>query len=293
MERLLPGSYTLEEKIIEGILVTFVVGNLIYCVFDVVFSTYTLLSLSSLLMVVAGSAVWYFIYFKKKFLLLVRPVIIGLLIIHTAIFFLLNGFHSTLALDFINIGFAIVFLFKGKTRIVFLLVYAVNISSLLVVQLFIPSIPDVYDDNVVLDTFIHVLLSGYLAVVIKREYDRSQLTIVAQNHALTEKNNEILTQNEEIAAMNDVLSDVVELRTHELQLKNEKVREYLFLNSHSVRGPLARILGLAELAQDEIPAEYSHLTQYLRKIKESAQEIDSVLYNINQTLSNDDPESQS
>jgi light-regulated signal transduction histidine kinase (bacteriophytochrome) len=36
-------------------------------------------------------------------------------------------------------------------------------------------------------------------------------------------------------------------RTHELEVQNEKLTEYDFINSHLLRAPLARILGLADL----------------------------------------------
>jgi signal transduction histidine kinase len=286
MHPLLPENHSLEKKIIEAIVVTFVAGNLIYCIYDVVLDTYSWLSLGSLVMVIGGSVIWYLIHFRQQYVLLVKPTVISLLIIHTAIFFQLNGFRSALALDFINIGFAIVFVFRGHTRVAFLVVFALIISTLLAIQAFIPKLPDAYDDNVVLDTLIHVLLSLYIAYIIKTEYDHYQATILEQNTALIEKNNEILTQNEEIAAMNEALSNTVHQRTRQLYDKNQQVKDYLFLNSHGVRGPLARILGLLEVLNDEVPEEKTQLVDYLAKVKQSATELDGIIQTINQTLSN-------
>ena len=51
--------------------------------------------------------------------------------------------------------------------------------------------------------------------------------------------------------MNDNLEELVKRRTNQLEERNQKIQEYSFSNSHLVRGPLARILGLTHLARLE------------------------------------------
>jgi signal transduction histidine kinase len=277
-------SRSVEEKIIEGIISIFVFGNLIYCVHDVIFSDYTWLSLASLIMVIGGLIALYFLVFRNRYKQLIKPIIIILLIIHIAEFFQLNGFNSTLSLDFVNIGFAIVFVFQGKDRIFFLSAFFIIVVSLLLAQLFIPDIPDVYNDNVVLDTSIHVVLSLYLGYVIKREYDKSQDMILEKNKELEEKNNEILTQNEEIIAINDSLAETVNRRTQQLEEKIQKMTAYSYQNSHEVRAPLARILGLIEVIRIEQSADMNQINYYLENIRKSANELDNVIKSMNETL---------
>ncbi|MBC8111821.1 MAG: HAMP domain-containing histidine kinase, partial [Verrucomicrobia bacterium] len=203
---------------------------------------------------------------------------------HTAEFFQLNGFHSTLSIDFINIGFVIVFMFRDKTRLFFLVFFTINITALLIIQGFIPKLPDFYEDNIVLDIAVHLILTLYLSYVIKEEYDKARQMIVQKSLEVEEKNNEILTQNEEIAAINENLSNLVGERTQQSEERNQQMIEYAFLNSHNVRGPLARILGLVEIIRSEKDIDSAQIMEYVEKIGSSAAELDTIVKQINLTL---------
>lgn len=78
------------------------------------------------------------------------------------------------------------------------------------------------------------------------------------NYQLIEKSNEIETMNEELSSLNEELSTInenleetVRARTFELETQNQQLTEYAFINSHILRAPLARILGLAQLISRE------------------------------------------
>lgn len=75
-----------------------------------------------------------------------------------------------------------------------------------------------------------------------------------QNVALVTKTNEVETMNEELNALNEELQTInetleerVEERTRQLEIQNQQLREYAFINSHVLRAPLARIRGLLYL----------------------------------------------
>jgi signal transduction histidine kinase len=280
-----PPEHTVEERIVEALLLVFALNNLAYCIQDFVLGTNnTLVFWLSVLLTVGGFGLFYFVRYRKAYERVVKPVIGGLLVLHTVIFFQINGFRSALAMDFVNIGFATTFVLRGRTRKLFLAVFAANVITLLVVQVTLPKLPDVYDDNVVLDTFVHIALSLYIAYVIKRQYDIYQQDIIEKNLELLEKNNEILAQNEEIASMNEQLSHTLDQRSTQLQDKSQKISQYANLNSHGVRAPLARVMGLLELIRQEQPSVSPQTAEYLEKLRFSAHELDTIIRKINQTL---------
>lgn len=78
------------------------------------------------------------------------------------------------------------------------------------------------------------------------------------NHQLVDKSNEVEAMNEELSSLNEELSTLnenleatVQRRTFELETQNKQLTEYAFINSHLLRAPLARILGLAQLISKE------------------------------------------
>jgi len=79
----------------------------------------------------------------------------------------------------------------------------------------------------------------------------------------------------------ELINDVTELNEHiqTIKLQNQKLRDIAWTQSHVIRAPLARILGITQLinedlySEDEIPTFLSHIT-------ESAQELDKIVENI-------------
>jgi signal transduction histidine kinase len=70
-----------------------------------------------------------------------------------------------------------------------------------------------------------------------------------------------------------------------LEVRNKKLIEYAYFNAHEVRGPLARILGLAYLVKSR-PED--NPLDMIEKIEFSANELDKVIRDINQSLSNEE-----
>ncbi len=68
-----------------------------------------------------------------------------------------------------------------------------------------------------------------------------------------------------------------ELKRYQTALaeRNRQLADFAFMNAHKMRGPLARILGLAEV----LPLAHSRAEEekYLRLIVESAQELDGAI----------------
>jgi len=92
----------------------------------------------------------------------------------------------------------------------------------------------------------------------------------------------IKQHSREIARLNEVLEERVQQRTEELEIRNRQLVEYAFINSHLLRGPLSRILGLINLMEHDKTMKQEEVIDLLRK---SGDELDGVVTRITDTLS--------
>ena len=74
--------------------------------------------------------------------------------------------------------------------------------------------------------------------------------------------------------------------TQNLIVKNEKLIEYAYFNSHETRAPLARILGLIQIV--DFAASDTERNFILKKIKENSLELESVIKKMNHILEDAD-----
>jgi signal transduction histidine kinase len=133
-------------------------------------------------------------------------------------------------------------------------------------------------------------LADLIAISFKNEKIRALLVrIRSQNHELVEKTNEIKTineqlnaLNEELATMNESLEATVRRRTEELETQNQQLTEYAFINSHLLRAPLARILGLANLISSEVTTYQDQ--RLMEGLIQSTHELDTIIRRISDVL---------
>ena len=92
---------------------------------------------------------------------------------------------------------------------------------------------------------------------------------------LRKQNQAIVAQKEEIQQFNANLEALVEERTRQ-------ILDYASYNSHIIRGPLARIMGLSFLMQHSENEEDTHF--YMQKMHESASEMDRAIKVVNRKL---------
>lgn len=131
------------------------------------------------------------------------------------------------------------------------------------------------------------LLMSIISYLLYKNVKRRQLA----NQDLREFNSKIKIQStelmaayDEITVMNTNLEALVEERAKEITIKNRKLKEYLSSNSHIVRAPLARILGLIQLFD---PKDTKNIAFISNSIHKSAKELDNALRDINRKLSDD------
>jgi signal transduction histidine kinase len=103
---------------------------------------------------------------------------------------------------------------------------------------------------------------------------------------------ELKQVNEELTKLNDILFESntdlekkVAERTEKIRLQLIQLNTYAYMNSHEVRGPLARIMGLSILLkQEKDPDEQTFLAE---KILFSCEELDEIIQRMNLLLQSD------
>ena len=124
-----------------------------------------------------------------------------------------------------------------------------------------------------------------VAVFFSHTEKRMRERVYEKNFQLEELTRKVEEKNQQLRNYNDHLEDRVLERTEELEKQNDQLAEYAFINSHLVRGPLARILGITALiSRTTTSAEQKDLIEHLNK---ASGELDTVVSNINQALDND------
>lgn len=143
-------------------------------------------------------------------------------------------------------------------------------------------------------------LADFIALGFKSFEVRSLLQkIRSQNRDLKEKgkviegyNEELSALNEELKITNESLEAAVRHRTSVLEQQNKQLSEYAFINSHLLRAPLSRILGLTYIiSKEKLDIKDSKLLNALTTASEDlddiVRKISSLLYKGNDFNRND------
>ncbi|WP_462249863.1 tetratricopeptide repeat protein [Ekhidna sp.] len=124
----------------------------------------------------------------------------------------------------------------------------------------------------------------YLLFVNYKRKRKDHEALQKLNIQIEKQSEELQRANHEIIVMNNNLEKVVNKRTEQLKIRNQQLKEYLSSNSHIVRAPLARILGLVDLYDPEDSVNLPFINESLQ---ESATELDNALRSINEKLSDE------
>lgn len=133
-------------------------------------------------------------------------------------------------------------------------------------------------------------LADYVAIAHKNQQIRQLLDNIriknidlhAQIKENSAMNEELNSLNEELMTVNESLEQAVQDRTSTLQLQNEQLTEYAFINSHLLRAPIARILGLANIITNEV--ELQKDKQMLQALSATTEELDNIVKRISDVL---------
>lgn len=107
--------------------------------------------------------------------------------------------------------------------------------------------------------------------------------IQAQKEELSVQANDLMLANKEITHINNNLEKLVEEKTSRILQQGKRLKKYAFQNSHDVRGPLARILGLVKLLNMK-GLEPEEVPYIISEIENASNQLDSVVREINSSL---------
>ena len=137
---------------------------------------------------------------------------------------------------------------------------------------------------------VHFSILSYVSYIFARHQYNGKKIIAQQNKDIDSKNEEISQQAEELKSLNESLQSLnrnleqkVSERTSELELKNEKLSEYAFINAHKLRAPVASILGLVELF-DYKQVLSNNGDEIAQRLKDSASELNIIVKEIRERL---------
>ncbi len=99
---------------------------------------------------------------------------------------------------------------------------------------------------------------------------------------VNERTQELSNANDKLLELNSNLENIVEERTQIVQEQLKRITKYVHMNSHEVRAPLARILGLLNLIELETSEDKKE--NLLKLLNVSSIELDQIVKRMNKIL---------
>lgn len=214
-----------------------------------------------------------------------QSIVIGLfcLLLLVAFTFLLPysaGYGGGMGYILQVLSTVIILLTNGKSKLVF---------SLLLIGLTIYMYAGRIDYSASIDAnalyvdyFINMGSLCLLMFFFKRNLDFEEKQLHASNHALhqltedlQQQEAQLLANKQTIEQMRNSLQEEVIRRTQKLEEENKRLLEFSFINAHLVRAPIANIIGLVEMEEDN---------ERLQELKAGIQEMDEVVRKIAHVL---------
>ncbi|HEX6890567.1 MAG TPA: histidine kinase dimerization/phospho-acceptor domain-containing protein [Chryseolinea sp.] len=136
------------------------------------------------------------------------------------------------------------------------------------------------------------VIFGVFILYSNRERKRIYTLLNDVNYSIKEKNEAIVAQSAKLAEayenlwkVNQRLEEEVHLRTERIRHQHAKLIEYTHFNTHKLRGPLARILGLLHLTKKVDTSK--EMKDLLEMMHASAHELDKIVRDFTHRLDDD------
>ncbi|MEJ1238731.1 hypothetical protein WBG78_11410 [Chryseolinea sp. T2] len=201
--------------------------------------------------------------------------------------------NTTISLSIILLdGFIVSVMLKGNYKVVMHTLIVASVIVIFIIQFITPSLRFSSNPNEMLTVLITYLIVyfnlAYPAAVLKKKYDVINQNLTTTNEALTRKTSDMADQNAvltqaqtELNSLNTNLERILNERMARIQAQNEKLVRYSYNNAHHLRGPVARLLGLAAIYKVDAQANADFI---IAKMLDQAHEIDAVVKMINEDL---------
>ncbi|HTF18044.1 MAG TPA: hypothetical protein VK658_08230 [Chryseolinea sp.] len=201
--------------------------------------------------------------------------------------------NTTISLSILLLdGFIVSVMLKGKLKVLMHTVIVSSVIFVFFIQHTTPSLRFASSDNELLTIAVTYLIVyfnlAYPSSILKRKYDLINLHLSESNDALTQKTRDMSDQNavllqaqSELNVLNSNLERILNDRTAKIQAQNDVLVRYSYNNAHHLRGPVARLLGLAAIYRIDAEANPDFI---IAKMVDQAREIDAVIKLINEDL---------
>lgn len=147
--------------------------------------------------------------------------------------------------------------------------------------------------------FVFWMITFSIVFIINFIQQKNKEALTSSNNQLSKlkqqietKNEELETQNQKIHKINAELKDLnksLELRvaesTSDLKQRNAQLTEYAFINSHLLRAPAARVLGLLNLLGKT--TERDKRDEIIEHLNQAGLDLEKIVGQISQTLEDD------
>jgi signal transduction histidine kinase len=137
-----------------------------------------------------------------------------------------------------------------------------------------------------INTAVLILLTFYLKenfLSYRESVELNNERLKKSTEKLMEQTQQLYQQQVELNILRNNLEKIISGKISESQNQAEILKEYSFVNSHHVRAPLARVLGLIDLIEVENRRNNAS-SDALDKIKMDAEELDVILKKINTVI---------
>jgi signal transduction histidine kinase len=119
--------------------------------------------------------------------------------------------------------------------------------------------------------------------------DKRTSQLALANHNLMSVNKSLLNSNHEKKALNDNLDEMVKKRTERVREQLDQLIKYAHMNSHEVRAPLSRILGLIPVISAEKNPDIQR--EMMEALEKSSTELEQIIKSMNMMLKSEVGES--
>lgn len=121
-----------------------------------------------------------------------------------------------------------------------------------------------------------------LLAIKNKELSNLKFQIENKNEELSLQNKKISEINDKLRHLNENLEVRITERTQDIEQRNIQLSEYAFINSHLLRAPVARIIGLLNLFSKT--KSESKRDEIMEHLKQSGSDLDDVVSKINLAL---------
>lgn len=138
-----------------------------------------------------------------------------------------------------------------------------------------------------LSALISLALKTQEIVILGNEVHNQNKELAEKSNQISALNEELLSSNEELHSNNDSLEVAVRERTTLLTKQNKQLLEYAFINSHLLRAPLSRVMGLSYIIAMNKEKNITEDPEIIKALIVSSEELDNIVRRISYLLFNE------